>query len=309
MSHTIAAASVLWAMLHGLPPATCAPRADVQVVAASSYLGVGIIEVSKDAAKEIGLLDPHGVEISSVADKSPAQEAGLLAGDIVLTYRDERVNGIQHFARLVRETPAGNQVELGVVRDRARLSVDVEIGEREARDMVRSALESVKEGIALDGDHLDAAKKHLDAIRMSLMANRRNWCQDCPESLQDLEIELEMDLPSVHIRLGVERLGAELEKLEGQLASFFGVEAGVLVRAVSKGSPTDRAGLRAGDVIVSVAGKLVTKPSEIDKAVASVEGGGEVQVEIVRDRKPVSLGLELLDTKRPVPAGPVPQPN
>ena len=58
-------------------------------------------------------------------------------------------------------------------------------------------------------------------------------------------------MPDVHIfgstRTGV--LGIECEPLGSQLAAFFGVKEGVLVRSVTKDSAADKAGMRAGDVI------------------------------------------------------------
>lgn len=306
MARTIAFALILLTSVAAPSPALGAPQLDLQAVPApSSYLGVGIIEVSQEAAREIGLLDPHGVEISSVADTSPAEEAGLQAGDIVLTYRDERVNGIQHFARLVRETPAGGRVELGVVRDRARLTVDVQIGERAAEAGVRKTIESVKERIERDRDRMAEVRKRLDSVRMKLMADGWDWCEDCPKSFRDLDLKFDLNVPSLRFSLGVRWLGADLEELEGQLAEFFGVEAGVLVRQVLGGSPADRAGLRAGDVIVAVDGKPVSRPEAIDEAASATSGDAAVRVEVVRDRKPVSLVIGAGGRKGPRKAKPV----
>ncbi len=47
-------------------------------------------------------------------------------------------------------------------------------------------------------------------------------------------------------------LGIELERIDSQLADFFGVKEGLLVRFVQRGSPADRTGVKAGDVIFSV---------------------------------------------------------
>src|SRR5207237_3079330 len=48
------------------------------------------------------------------------------------------------------------------------------------------------------------------------------------------------------------RLGVSVLELTDQLASYFGVRRGVLVTAVTEGSPASRAGLKAGDVITGV---------------------------------------------------------
>lgn len=318
-------------LIGAIPPVTAAPHLALQVLLApSSYLGVGIIEVGPETAREIGLVDPHGVEISSVANASPAHKAGLLRGDVVLTYRDERVNGIEHFARLVRETPVGGRVELGVVRDQDRVAISVEIGEREPAQGVRETLgavrdrlagdrdrlealrdhlDSVKERFSGDKDHLDDVREKLDSLRLRLQTDGWGWCEDCPEALRGFDVEFDMAFPSVRVSLTSSKLGLELEEVDGQFAEFFGVEAGVLVRQVRDGSPAHRAALRAGDVLVSLGGEPVRRPSDVGRAVSSWRRAGGIPVEVVRDREPVSLLLDPRPGEEPVPARPVVSPN
>jgi len=74
-----------------------------------SFLGVGVTEVNTGRAKALNLKEERGVEISRVQDNSPAEKAGLKVGDVVLEYNGQRVEGIEQFVRLVRETPAGER--------------------------------------------------------------------------------------------------------------------------------------------------------------------------------------------------------
>ena len=62
-------------------------------------------------------------------------------------------------------------------------------------------------------------------------------------------------------------LGIECESLGSQLAGFFGVKDGVLVRSVAKDSAAEKAGIRAGDVIVKVDSEAVTSAHEITSLV------------------------------------------
>ena len=310
MQRNIAPALVLMGSLAILSPAPTAPHLNAQVLLApSSYLGVGIMEVGPGTAKEIGLLDPHGVEISSVADRSPAEKAGLRRGDIVVTYRAERVNGIEHFARLVKETPVGGDVELGVVRGRDRLAIDVEIGKREIGLSVPDTIDAVKERIAVDKEQLDAVRKRLDSVKLRLKADGWSLCDECPNPLSELGIEIDMSFPSVRLSLRNQRLGIELEEVEGQLADFFGVGNGVLVRQVRVGSPASRAGLRAGDVIVSVGDEAVRRTADVGRAVSSWEEAGKIPVKVVRDREPTRLLLDPGTREKPVSARPVSVPD
>lgn len=131
-------AIVFWFSV-GVTPGQTQRRFDVwQLFAPSSYVGLGIMDIDNEKAESIGLIEPHGVEVTNVDEASPAGRAGLKRGDILLTYRGVRVEGIEHFARLVRETPVGREVELGLSRDGNERTIQVKIGER-SRNMVNAS--------------------------------------------------------------------------------------------------------------------------------------------------------------------------
>ena len=246
-----------------------AQRIEARVrLAPTSYLGVGVMDLGEEAGREIGLVDPHGIEVTSVRSGSPAEKAGLRRGDYVLTYRNERVEGQEQFARLVRETPVGRVVELGTVRDGRRSALSVEIGQRETRIETRRVMEAAEEGMDRIG-----------------------------RELSGLTFRLGDSMPRVRIASSNRRLGVELEDIEGQLAEYFGVERGVLVTQVREGSPADEAGLRAGDVIVGVDGRESRRSRDIDRLLE--DGSREpVSIEIVRDRSKVDLEIP----ERPSPS-------
>jgi membrane-associated protease RseP (regulator of RpoE activity) len=85
------------------------------------------------------------------------------------------------------------------------------------------------------------------------------------------------------------RLGVTIEDLDTQLAEYFGVKEGVLVKSVAEDSVAARAGLKAGDVITSINGRKVYDTSDITRALDRVESNGEFTVEVARDKKPQTL--------------------
>lgn len=260
-------------LMFGIPGAR-AQRIEARVqLSPASYLGVGVMDLGEEAGREIGLVDPHGIEITSVQGGSPAENAGLQRGDIVLTFRDQRVEGQEQFARLVRETPAGRAVELGIVRDGRRSAVSVEIGRRETRIATRRVLEATEEG-------LERMKRDFGG----------------------LAFHLEGGVPRVRISSRNRWLGVELDEIDGQLAEYFGVERGVLVTHVREGSPAAEAGLRAGDVIVGIDGRETRRAGDIGRLLDE-ETGDAVSIEIVRDRTKTNLqvpGRPSASRERPV---------
>jgi serine protease Do len=97
---------------------------------------------------------------------------------------------------------------------------------------------------------------------------------------------------------GRARLGIDAEEIGGQLGSFFGAPdgEGILVRSVNAGSPAEKAGMKAGDVITAVGGERVRTVGDLREKLAKVEDK-PVQIGVLRNKKEMTLNVEL--PKRP----------
>jgi serine protease Do len=83
---------------------------------------------------------------------------------------------------------------------------------------------------------------------------------------------------------------------EDQLAEFFGVQEGVLVRSVKKGSTAEKAGIRAGDVITKVDDSKVTSSTEITRILRGLKSKKTFGVTVVRNRKEMPLTVTMEST-------------
>jgi len=242
------------------PSAPAAPRARsvsnvyVATPGSTSYVGVFLAEIDGERAKALKLKEERGVEVTKVEEDSPAAKAGLRAGDVVLDYNGQRVEGIEQFRRFVRETPAGRDVKVTLSRDGNTQNVVVRVGARKA-----------------------AAAMGMEPM-VSMVAPKIEM-PDFPRG-------------GVFMWSGT-ALGVEAEGLEGQLAQYFGVKEGVLVRSVMKGSAAEKAGIRAGDVITKVEDTLVSSPSELTRAVRTARknsaSGKGFAVGLMREKKETSV--------------------
>ncbi|HMD50627.1 MAG TPA: PDZ domain-containing protein, partial [Bryobacteraceae bacterium] len=98
-------------------------------------------------------------------------------------------------------------------------------------------------------------------------------------------------------------LGVEAEALGTQLAAYFGVKDGVLVRSVLKDSAAEKAGIKAGDVITKIDGAGVTTPNEVSGAVRSASSKKTFQVDLVREHREMSVNVNVEDVShRELPA-------
>jgi serine protease Do len=93
-------------------------------------------------------------------------------------------------------------------------------------------------------------------------------------------------------------LGIEVESLEGQLAEYFGVKEGVLVRSVLKGSAAEKAGIKAGDVITRVGDSKVATPGDISSLVRSANVR-QVSIVLTREHKEMTISVTLGEDDHP----------
>jgi serine protease Do len=107
--------------------------------------------------------------------------------------------------------------------------------------------------------------------------------------MPNMEIHMP-DLPRMLLRSVV--LGVEAESIDGQLAQFFGVKEGVLVRSVAKGSAAERAGIRAGDVIIKIEDAHVATPADISARLRMMHGKS-VPVALMRDHKELTVTVAI----------------
>ena len=226
-----------------------------------SYLGVGIDDVTAERVSALKLKDEKGVEINFVDPDSPAGKAGLKVHDVILSMNGTQVESKAQLQRMIHETPPGRIVALGLSRDGQPLTIKVQL-----------------------------ADKHKEM---------NSWKPDIHVNVPDIHIP-DIDIPAFNMVMITTsaRSGLMVENITPQLGEFFGVKNGngVLVRSVEKGSRAEKAGFRAGDVIVKVNGEPVHDTSDFQHAVKS-RSADSVNVGVMRDRKEQNLTLSLPEKK------------
>lgn len=92
-------------------------------------------------------------------------------------------------------------------------------------------------------------------------------------------------------------LGVALQDLSRQLGEYFGVEKGrgALIEEVLKGTPAEKTGLKAGDVITAIDGVKVADVEDVTDEIGEYEPGDTVTVTVIRDRKPMDFKVELAE--------------
>jgi serine protease Do len=234
----------------------------------SGWLGVEIAEVTPEKAKDLKLTAVRGVIITAVDPDSPAAKAGLKENDVITQYEGQAVEGTVQFRRLVRETPAGRTVALAISRDGVAQNLSVELGD-------------------------------LHSVTVKRMRGRMRDFGDAYTFVMPDMPDMS-NMPGMHmVHPFMDRhtpaLGIGAEDLTPQLGAFFGApdNSGVLVREVHTGTPAEKAGLKAGDVIIQVDGKPVRSLDELRAQLREKSGQKSVNLSILRKGSQLTLPVEI----------------
>ena len=238
-----------------------------------------------DVAKE-KLAGTAGAVVTEVAKDSAAAKAGIKTGDVVTSFDGERVRSARQLSRLVEETPAGRPVKVALQRAGAPVTLEVT---PEAPKMTQ-----MMPGMPGAGGEVFRFQK------------RRPGADEGPEFEAPGPFKFEMPAGRFDfdgepfMAAGRGRLGVRVQDLSDELAGYFGVKAGVLVAGVEADTPAAKAGVKAGDVITAVNGAVITDPGELRKEVAKVEDGKTADLAVTRDKKPLTLKVEVTARDRTI---------
>lgn len=97
------------------------------------WLGVMIQNVNKDLAESFNLKSTHGVLISEVNAKTPAEKAGIKQGDVVIAIDGKTIDNVGELRNTIAMTSPGTKLVLTVMRDGKKYSIPVTIGEQPAK--------------------------------------------------------------------------------------------------------------------------------------------------------------------------------
>ena len=229
--------------------------------AGRSYLGVDIQDVTADRVSALKLKEERGVEVTMVDQDAPAGKAGVKEHDVILEINGTAIESEEQLRRIIRETPPGRTVTLGISRDGNPMKISVQLADR--------------------------AKIISDSMPKVVIPKTPR--------VQIPQIEIPNYTYQLQVQTYSSLLGIQTENLTRQLGEFFGVKdgEGVLVRSVEKGSPAEKAGMKAGDVIVRADNEKLSDRADLSHILRSHREGGKLSLVVVRDKHEQTIVVDL----------------
>jgi membrane-associated protease RseP (regulator of RpoE activity) len=224
-----------------------------------AWLGVAVQDLTPRLARSMDLRITEGALVSEVVKNSPADSAGIKEKDIIVEFAGRLIYDADDLLTTMQKQDPGTRVELTVVRKGEKKKIRLTLGKRPRRLEARVV------------PRLGEFEFHLRPPR----------------------IDGSLHLPGIGQPRQV--LGLELMELNDQLAEYFQVPEGdgVLIKYVEKNSAAEKAGLKAGDIILSVGKKRVNDVGDVDRALRRYTEGDKVEIEILRKGSKKTVTVEI----------------
>jgi serine protease Do len=199
------------------------------------WLGVLIQDVTLDLAESFGMQQPRGALVAKVLPGSPAEDAGIRVGDVIVAFDGKEVDHSSGLPPIVGSTKVGVNIPVDVIRNGKNKMVRVKLGE-----------------------------------------------------LPEEETQARKDKPEAE---KVNRVGLGVVDLTEEQRTELEIGNGVLVNRVVNGAAS-KAGIRKGDVILSIDNKPVKSAKQFQSMVKGLSAGKSVAVLLQRNGSPTFLAIK-----------------
>lgn len=259
----------------------------------AGWLGIYASNLTEPARDESTSGVKLGAIVREVLPNSPAAQSGLKPNDIIIEFDGAEVSSASELSTMISLLPAGRRVKLRVIRDRRPIEIEAVLGER--------AYDQSYAGPSWDPGELERRLAELETQYQSLY--RALPPRERVEVLRELQSEI------YQLRAELRQLSQQREllanntrsaggiyspagftaiEMTSQLAAYFGASGGLLVTNVKEGSPAERAGLRAGDVITGT-DEQNPMPAQLLKTL--LINSRAISLRALRNKKPIAVEI------------------
>jgi serine protease Do len=247
-------------------------------------LGVRLEEVDQDVVSRLKLKEEKGALVTDVIANSAAEKAGIKKDDVIVKFQGESILTASQLGRLVREVPSGRKVDLDIIRAGSPVKVTATLERAE-----------------WSGDKIEIPEMKDLGEKLGKLGDLKFRSREgaFPRAF---DFKLDEGGPSwmAFARAGRGRLGITYTEIEGQLADYFKApkDTAILVNSVVQGSAAEKAGLKAGDLLVKLGSASIEDSADLSEAVSDLQTGKATPVTVWRDGRSVELSVTVEEPKR-----------
>jgi len=224
-----------------------------------------------------------GARVDMVVDDSPADDAGIQEGDVIVSFDGATVRGPEGLTERIHAADPEEKIKVGIVRNGKRETVEVTLGERSHTIIVPGPEGMMKVPLP----DTEALEEHLKGLENLYVGGDggKSWRVLRFGNRPKLGVQPVETTPELREHLGGSR------------------DRGILIGKVISGKPAEKAGLKVGDLLLSVDGHDVSDFGELVEALEDKDGK-TLDVELVRDGKTMHVQVALPEAEDDDESGP-----
>ena len=226
-----------------------------------AFLGIVPEEVTSDVALDYGVAAGQGVLVEETVSGSPADEAGIRTNDVITMMNGARLTGPSELRVQLDKFKAGDKVTISYMRGGKERSAEVTLADRKDDGVFQWSW---------NGDLPDVP----DVDHMKIM---KEWTNKAHRSAAFA--------------------GIVTQELSEGLKKYFKVEGGALISEVVENSPAEKAGLKAGDVILKIGTESVDDQGDVSDVIRDRKPDETVDFHVMRDGKTMVIPVTLTNRK------------
>lgn len=267
----------------------------------------------------LGPETPNGVQLMGVSPDGPAERAGLQQGDILMSISgvDLADHGRAAINEVMNEVSAGEELLISMIRDDEirELTVTAELREPRAwqsliripevddaaTDSPRMVIKHIEipeiDEVALAAEIAEMEKKvqEMEYVFITEDGEHHSSTGDFEIEFQEISRMGEHAMREANVWFGMPHAqGFELSAVNPGLGEYFNTDRGVLV---IKAREDNDYTLQSGDVVLEINSILVDTPADMMRALRAIASGSEIEMEIKRDRRSVSLTVVMPENR------------
>jgi membrane-associated protease RseP (regulator of RpoE activity) len=269
------------------------------------YLGVSVQRLRSRLREAMDIpSDVSGLIITNVHDDTPADDAGLRANDVILRVNSRPVGDEDEFTDMIRDFKPDTKVTVSIWRDGSTRDLSVTLDRRPRSSGYGWGSGSGPRVYSWNGD--------APAVPRAPRPPRAPVAPGAPRPPEGPDFPGMDGMGRLH-ELGNlghfysahagsrGRLGIEIQDLNEEIGSYFGARdgEGVLVWRVHEDSPAEKAGLKAGDVIVEIEGHDIDDSRDLREEMADHDDGEDVAITWLRRGESMSARITLEERDAP----------
>lgn len=263
-----------------------------------AWLGCSLQVVEAADAKKMGI--EGGLKVTKVDNPSPAKEAGLEAGDIILSAGQSTVTTIEAMRDILKNKRPGDLLSLGVRRSNGRnepLMVTLgSVADKDDRFKDDAKVKELREKLrGMDAERRKVAEeleRRLEDLR-SGKANKSTEPElgpkvEEPKAPENKPKTIEPERTTLTVSIG-----ASFVNLTPEESRKLGIEGGIKATTIAANGAAAESGLKEDDIVTKAGGEAVSGTGHLRTLLGKLNPGDKLELEVLRAGKKVTLNVVL----------------